>query len=510
MSHEIRTPMNAIIGMGNMALLAAETPRMRQYLKIIQDAGHSLLNLINDILDFSKIEAGRLDLEFINFDLRESLDGLADLFSRQIAKKKIELIIAVDKEVPCALVGDPLRLRQILVNLTNNALKFTEKGEIAISVRLAGISEEKATLHFAVRDTGSGINHEQIKKIFAEYCQGDESISRLYGGTGLGLAISRQLVTLMGGEISATSEPGQGSTFSFTVQLQLQPQELQQPLRLEDQSRDSLALVAASHPGLRENLIEQLSGFGCRTTSLDSLEKVRERLAADQSEPPSLLLLDLALAGPELPAFLRGLAQNPQTAALPALLLAPLDGEPAREALALHPPTSVLTKPVKPSFLFAAVEKALAPEAAAPADFARDENLPAADLPSPLRGKRILLVEDEPVNRMVTTQHLTNLGIMVDIAGNGQEAVERLRHAAYDAVVMDIMMPVLNGHAASRTIRQELKLSLPIIALTANALAGDREKCLEAGMDDYLTKPVDFEKFSRTLERWLLRKRETW
>ncbi len=313
----------------------------------------------------------------------------------------------------------------------------------------------------------------------------------------------------MGGEISAASEPGQGSTFSFTVQLQLQPQELQQPLRLEGQSRDSLVLVAAAHPGLCENLTGQLSAFGCRATALDSLGEVRARLAAaDRDNPISLLLLDLALAGPELPAFLSGLTQNPQTAVLPVLLLAPLDGEPGRETLAHHPPTSVLTKPVKPSALFAAVGKALAPTGESPPAASPEGEKPADPISRPLRGKKLLLVEDEPVNQLVTTQHLTNLGIMVDIAGNGQEAVERLRHAAYDAVVMDIMMPVLDGHAASRTIREELKLSLPIIALTANALAGDREKCLEAGMNDYLTKPVDFEKFSLTLERWLLQEGE--
>ncbi|MGV1099649.1 7TM diverse intracellular signaling domain-containing protein [Thiovibrio sp. JS02] len=509
MSHEIRTPMNAILGMANMAAKGAETPRMRQYLKIIQDSGQSLLALINDILDFSKIEAGRLDLECTNFDLRETLDGLADMFSKQVAEKGIELIISLDRAVPCAVVGDPLRLRQILTNLTNNALKFTESGEIVIGVRLEKTTGDWASLRFSVKDSGSGINHDQIRKLFNEYTQADTSTARLYGGTGLGLAISKQLVTLMGGEISAESAPGQGSIFHFTIQLQLQPRELQQEQSLPPHRWGSRVLLAVQHPILRQSLREMLAGFGCVAEPVDSAAGLTTRLpSAEQGRDLALLVLDASLPGLAVSDFLQQLAPRAETQPLPVIILSAMGVDLAPERINFHPGVSVLTKPIKQSYLFEAVRRHLAPEewAASPPAVGPDKG--QTDNIRPLAGKKVLVVEDDRVNQQVSTQLLTNMGIMVDIAGNGREAVERLRHAAYDAVVMDVMMPVMDGLTACRTIREELHLSLPVIALTANALKGDREKCLAAGMNDYLTKPVDFEKLFLTMQKWLMQGEE--
>lgn len=364
MSHEIRTPLNAILGMAGIAARATDPARIGRCMRIIQDSGNALLSLVNDILDFSKIEAGRLDLESIAFDLRETLHSLADMFGRQVEEKGLALTIEVDSSVPSAVQGDPLRLRQVMINLVNNAVKFTEKGAIEIRVDCRQIRNGQATLCFSVRDTGTGINHEQIRKLFNEYSQADSSTSRLYGGTGLGLAISRQLVTLMGGEISATSEPGRGSTFTFTIRLAL----------------------------------------------------------------PSPQKREKTPAGPE--------AKQPGSGKI-------------------------------------------------------------------LVGKKVLLVEDNPWNQEVTSELLTNRGILVDIADNGREALEKLAGASCDAVLMDVAMPVMDGLAAARAIRQTFGPDLPVIALTANAMSGDREQCLAAGMNDYLSKPVDPEKLLQTLEKWL-------
>jgi signal transduction histidine kinase/ActR/RegA family two-component response regulator len=371
MSHEIRTPLNAILGMAGVAIRAMDPARISRCMKIIQDSGNALLSLVNDILDFSKIEAGRLDLESIAFDLRETLHGLADMFDRQVAEKNLALTITVDSSVPAIVQGDPLRLRQIMVNLINNAVKFTEKGGIEAGVRCEQNHDKKTVLRFSVRDTGTGINHEQIRRLFSEYSQADSSTSRLYGGTGLGLAISRQLVTLMGGEISAESEPGQGSVFTFTIPLAL-------PLWQQPSASAVPAGSGESHPG-------------------------------------------------------RG---------------------------------GALTDVV-------------------------------------LTGKKVLVVEDNPWNQEVTSELLTNRGIVVDIADNGQAALEKVGETSYDAVLMDVAMPVLDGLAATRAIRRMLGPDLPIIALTANAMIGDREQCLAAGMNDYLSKPVDPAILLRTLERWL-------
>ena len=505
MSHEIRTPMNAILGMAGMAVKVAETAKLQKYLAIIQDSGKALLTLINDILDFSKIEAGRLDLECADFDLRETLESLADLCGRHAADKGLELLILVNGDTPCAIRGDALRLRQILINLVNNAIKFTEKGEVTITVRHEKQGSDKAILHFSVRDTGSGINHDQIKQLFSEYTQADSSTSRLYGGTGLGLAISRQLVTLMGGEINAESEPNKGSTFHFTITVQLQPQKKQHPLILPASVSGARVLVATGHPALREILLEMLTGFGCKGESLSLSEEDDSPLArALPTRNHAILVLDSALAGLDLPLFLAERAANqPDDPVTPVIILAPLDMEPGPENIKGCPGVILLNKPIKQSYLYEAISACLGTTA-----------MPACPLSPPaesdkkqfkaLAGKQVLVVENDPVNQIVASQLLTRVGILVDIAGNGQEALVALQGKVYDAVLMDVMMPKMDGLAATRAIRQTLRLDLPIIALTANAIKGDREKCLEAGMDEYLAKPVEIERLYQTLEKLMV------
>jgi signal transduction histidine kinase/CheY-like chemotaxis protein len=503
MSHEIRTPMNAILGMANMAVKMAETTKLQQYLAIIQDSGKALLALINDILDFSKIEAGRLDLECTEFDLRETVESLADLFGKQAGDKGLELLIRVSGNPPCALRGDSSRLRQILINLVNNAIKFTEKGEITITARCEKQNHDQAVLYFSVRDTGNGINHDQIKQIFNEYVQADSSTSRLYGGTGLGLAISRQLVTLMGGKINAESEPGRGSTFHFTVNVELQPPRKQLSLTLPASASDTRVQVATDHPGLRVTLLKMLAGFGCNPETLpppdsDASFLPLARLSGDQN----ILVLDSSVAGFDLPTFLaeRGAGQ-PDELATPVIILIEIDSEAPLETLKKGPGVIILSKPVKQSHLYQAIGACLGTTSTLPAY--RLSPLPESDKNrfKRLIGKEVLVVEDDPVNQMVTSQLLTRAGILVDIAGNGQEALTALQAKIYDAVLMDIMMPVMDGLTATRAIRQTLRLDLPIIALTANAIKGDRDKCLAAGMDDYLTKPVEIEGLYQTLQQ---------
>ncbi|MBU4118916.1 MAG: response regulator [Proteobacteria bacterium] len=505
MSHEIRTPMNAIIGMANLAVKMAETAKLQQYLTIIQDSGKALLTLINDILDFSKIEAGRLDIECANFDLRETVESLADLFGKQAADKGLELLISVSTNAPCALRGDPLRLRQILINLVNNAIKFTEKGEVSVTVHCEKQRDKKAVLHFFVRDTGSGINHDQIKQLFSAYTQADSSTSRLYGGTGLGLAISRQLVTLMGGEIHAESVPGKGSTFHFTISAELQSPEKQHPLILPVSVSSARVLVATDHPFLRESLLEMLTGFGCKVEALQLTETDDPTLFISQIiQEYVLLILDSSMSGFDLPRFLSERAViSPDELATPAIILTQLAMEAALENFKGCPGVIILSKPIKQSYLYGAVADCLGATTTTQTRFLSSSAETDHNQFKTLVGKQVLVVEDDLVNQMVTSQLLTRVGILVDIAGNGREALIALRDKIYDAVLMDVMMPEMDGLTATRAIRQTLKLEVPIIALTANAIRGDREKCLAAGMNEYLTKPVEIQDLYQALEKMI-------
>ncbi|HIJ78138.1 MAG: response regulator [Desulfobulbaceae bacterium] len=506
MSHEIRTPMNAILGMANLAAKTANTPKLQQYINIIMESGNSLLNLINDILDFSKIEAGRLDIERINFDLFETLDSLADMFSRQIYQKGLELIVIVEPNVPGAVIGDPLRLRQVLVNLINNAIKFTDKGEIVIKVSEVGGNPNKTLLNFSVHDTGSGINHKQIKKLFGEYVQADSSVTRVYGGTGLGLAISRQIVNLMGGDITAESIEGRGSTFRFTIKLSVQPTERQQQFRLPAAYSDTEIILAENHPALRQAITKMLAGFGCRIKEITGKEELDTSLSSP-ALPLVIIDLDHMLPLVDKARIMATLqlrqAQQQQTNII--VLSAPTT-DISLKKMALPQSIELLSKPIKQSELFtllcskitgASPEKNSSPTRST-------QPISLSDLGRGLANKKILIVEDDEVNQQVSSHLLTNMGILVDITNNGQEALDILKTKSYDAIIMDIYMPVMDGLDATRAIRNTLSLDIPVIALTANAMKEDKEKYMAAGMTDYLTKPIDIDKLCACLRKWTI------
>ncbi|MDH5298677.1 MAG: response regulator, partial [Desulfobulbaceae bacterium] len=498
MSHEIRTPMNAILGMTHLAFKQQLPAKFKTYLEIIEGSSHSLLGIINDILDFSKIEAGRLEIEARRFELRPVLDRVADLFSRQLGDKGINLIITVDDQVPLALVGDSLRLQQILVNLISNAIKFTSRGEIILAVGCREASPEDGLLVCAVTDSGKGISREAQPRLFTAFTQEDSSTTRKYGGTGLGLAISKRLVELMGGEITLESEPGRGSTFTFTVPYPLAGSEAAVHPQLPPQLTDLKVLVADDNDRCRAALAAILTGFGCRVETAAPGDPALAILADHDTagHPFHLLLVDHLHSDAGF-AMTRQIRHHPRLRNLPTIAMTALGREEEMaqaEALGVE---GFVTKPVKPAALLQTLLEVfdLAPPQAA----AR----PCTE-PSCFTGARILLVEDNTTNQMVASKLLAYHGIDVTIANNGWEAIAALEENDYHAVLMDVQMPELDGYQATAMIRNDLgRADLPIIAMTANAMTGDREKCLAAGMNDYLSKPIEGDTLVATLRKWL-------
>ncbi len=505
MSHEIRTPMNAILGMANLALKQPVPPKLRNYLRVINDASHSLLGVINDILDFSKIEAGRLDIEHTAFDLNTILDNLADMFSSKIAEKeRVEMFITVEEHTPEALVGDPLRLKQVLINLVSNAIKFTEAGEILVTVRCLSETEEGATLEFTVSDTGSGMKPEQIPSLFDQFTQADSSTTRKYGGTGLGLPISRQLITMMGGEIVARSKPGRGSAFTFTVKLGLQNPSGGRIRPLPAQLCGLRVLVVDDNPTIRRLLEKMLEPFSCTVTTAASAAEALGRLGGPQ-RPYDLLITDLNMPdmdGVELAERTRNTVhcQN-----MPVIMISALGNEKALDKSATAVVDAFISKPIKRTLLLNTILELTG--CARPAK-AGEEAIRCATSSDGrehhLAGSRILLAEDNAINQQVAREMLEEQGIAVAIANNGREAVEAVQQSRFDAVLMDVQMPEMDGFEATAVIRRTPALrDLPVIAMTAHAMKGYREKCIDAGMNDYIAKPVEEEQLLGTLRKWL-------
>ncbi len=561
MSHEIRTPMNAIIGMTNLALNNALSPRVHNYMNTVRISAHSLLGILNDILDFSKIEAGKLDLESADFQLYDVMDNLSDMFSSKSAEKGIEMLTSIAEDVPCGLVGDPLRLGQILINLINNAMKFTQEGEIIVKVEwvrsflpvLCDTSRQtankahqinsKAVLRFSVSDTGIGIPKGKAPKLFTSFTQADSSTTRKFGGTGLGLSISKQLVRMMNGEIWVKSEPGKGSTFYFTAKLKRQPEDRQQKLMLPNDLQKMKVLIADDNEVSRQILQSILNAFTFDVTSVASGEELLTELAnSPAGKPYSLVIVDWKMPGTDGLEAAKKIRHDLNLSRIPIIMMIEFGKEEViHEAEAAAGVNSFLIKPVKISSLFHAIIEVFAPESAERYEDQKSGNNKEIEDLEKLRGARVLLVEDNSINQEVAMEILKTAGVIVDVADNGKEALKRLaigdwqlkngadrqpstfNPQSFDAVLMDIQMPEMGGFEATSAIREwEIGLSsedsrlkneadyrqssvsrIPVIAMTAHAMKGDREKCLKSGMDDYVSKPIEAEQLFSTLARWV-------
>ncbi|WP_440967772.1 response regulator [Massilia sp. GER05] len=506
MSHEIRTPMNAIIGMSRLALMADPNPKQRNYLGKILGAGEHLLGIINDILDFSKIEAGRMTLDKVPFDLDDMLEHLASIAAIKTDARRVELVFCVPRGVPGRLVGDPLRLGQVLINLTNNAVKFTEDGEIVVAVDVVEREADRVVLRFSVSDTGIGMDADQIARLFQSFTQADNSITRKYGGTGLGLSISKQLVELMGGTIAVTSTPGVGSRFTFTVPLGIADADAAAATTPGAELQRMRVMVVDDSAGARDALVEMLDGFGIHADAVASGEDSLARLAqaVQEGSPYQVVLMDYMMPGWDGVETIRRIRADTRFAAPPAILMVSActrEGVLQQEGdLPLH---GFLTKPVGPALLYDSLLQVLRPDLAAPADKppAPADHRPDADR---LAGARILLVDDNANNREVALDFLAVARMRIDVATGGQEAVRMAKGGDYDLVLMDIQMHGMDGYTATRAIRALPGCAdVPVVAMTAHAMAGDREKSLAAGMNDHVVKPIDPDLLLRTLVKWI-------
>jgi len=504
MSHEIRTPMNAIIGFSSLAMKTELNRKQRDYLGKIQQSGTHLLGIINDILDFSKIEAGKLAVEQTEFELEKVLDNVSNLVSEKTSSKGLELVFHIGKSTPNYLVGDSLRLGQILVNYSNNAVKFTDEGEIVISVEVVEETENDGLIRFAVRDTGIGLTEEQRGKLFQSFQQADTSTSRKYGGTGLGLAISKKLATLMGGDVGVESEYGKGSTFWFTARLGKGKAKVKTYLPDPD-LRGRRILVVDDNEMSRMVLSEMLAGmsFTVQVAASGKAALAEIGCAADEGKPYDVVLLDWQM--PEMDGIktaraIRLLPLNPMP---PMIMVTAFGREEVLKEAATAGLEDVLIKPVSASTMFDTLIQVLGGHLDE-ADVEDHASTPLMKNLATIQGASILLVEDNEFNQQLATELLVDAGFRVDVAENGRVSIEMLDKSPYDIVLMDMQMPVMDGVAATIEIRKDERFKdLPIVAMTANVMEEDLKKCREAGMLDHIGKPIDPDDLFGKLLKWV-------
>ena len=508
MSHEVRTPMNAIIGLSQLMLKTQLNKRQRDFMEKVLSSSDVLLNTINDVLDYSKIEANKLTLDYVPFDLRDVLRRVTNISAYKAQCKGVELLLDIDKKVPFLWIGDPIRLGQILINLASNAVKFTEKGEVIIRVKLIAQHDQQHTLRFSVIDTGIGIDKDRIEQLFSPFIQMDSSITRKYGGTGLGLAISRQLTELMGGRIWLESKLNVGSQFHFTCKLTLSESEQIQIWPKQNRLKGKRALIVDDNAMAREVLADILDALSLQVTrvpdgyaALDELEK-----ASRQGSPYDAVFLDWNIPGLNGVETAVRIANNPNIT-LPAAMLMVTAYDVDKFESDAHEANikKIIAKPVDASSIHDSLMEIFFQEKAPCTPLEKRElNLKSNLDLSALRGKQVLIVDDSILNREVATEFLNDVGIIVTTANNGIEALEKVLKQPFDLVLMDVQMPVMDGLSATQEIRKKPQLAhLPIIAMTAHASPDDYKRSLDAGMNDHLNKPIDHQLLYLTITRWI-------